>query len=174
MATLKTAPVDDPQRTFAHSADRRRSTLPLRPLGGETGAPPPITALLIAAVLVLILIPLFGALSDRLGRRPVYLFGALTATVLVMPACLLIDSGQVELLTIGIIVGLLGPAVMTGPQGSFFAELFGTRLRYTSASLGFQLGWPWSAGSRRSWPPAWSLPPAVSRPWACSWPGSAW
>jgi MFS transporter, MHS family, shikimate and dehydroshikimate transport protein len=106
------------------------------------GLPRPsvLTALLIGTVVALVVIPAAGALSDRLGRRPVYLLGALAATLLVMPACLLIDTGQVELLTIGIIVGLLGPAVMMGPQASFFAELFGTRVRYTGASLGFQLG----------------------------------
>ncbi len=69
-----------------------------------------------------------------------YLLGALVATLLAVPACLLIDSGRIELVTIGVIVGLLGPAAMTGPQASFFAELFGTRLRLTGASLGFQLG----------------------------------
>src|SRR5262249_43242558 len=88
----------------------------------------------------LVLVPLFGALSDTLGRRPVYLFGALATMLLVVPACWLIDSRRVELLALGLVVGLLGPAAMTGPQASFFAELFGTRLRYTGASLGFQLG----------------------------------
>jgi MFS transporter, MHS family, shikimate and dehydroshikimate transport protein len=106
------------------------------------GLPRPsvIAALLLATVVVLVSVPLSGALSDRLGRRPVYLFGTLATTLLALPACLLVDTGRVELVAIGIVVGLLGPAAMTGPQASFFAELFGIRLRYTGASLGFQLG----------------------------------
>src|SRR5262249_32519091 len=99
-----------------------------------------IASLLIATVLVLILVPASGALSDRVGRRNVYLLGALAATLLVIPACLLIDSRQAGLLTLGLMLGMLGPGVMTGPQGSFFAELFGVHVRYTGASLGFQLG----------------------------------
>ena len=106
------------------------------------GLPRPsvIAALLAATLLVLVLVPVFGALSDRLGRRSVYLLGAVATTLLVVPACLLIDSRNTAMLTLGVMIGLLGPAVMTGPQGSFFAELFGTRVRYTGASLGFQLG----------------------------------
>ncbi|MCA1648658.1 MAG: MFS transporter, partial [Chloroflexi bacterium] len=106
------------------------------------GLPRPqvIGDLLIATVFVLILVPVCGALSDLLGRRTVYLLGAMGTMLLVIPARLLIDSGQAGLLRLGVIAGLLGPAVMTGPQGAFFAELFGTRLRYTGASLGFQLG----------------------------------
>jgi MFS family permease len=106
------------------------------------GVPRPqaIAGLLIATLLVLILVPVSGALSDRVGRRNVYLVGALAATVLVIPACLLIDSRQAGLLTLGLMLGMLGPGVMTGPQGSFFAELFGVHVRYTGASLGFQLG----------------------------------
>jgi hypothetical protein len=42
--------------------------------------------------------------------------------------------------TLGIVAGLLGPAVIAGPQASFFADLFGARVRYSGASLGFQLG----------------------------------
>src|SRR5262249_53097359 len=60
--------------------------------------------------------------------------------LLVAPACLLVESRQLGQVMLGMVLGLFGPAVMTGPQGSFFPELFGTRVRFTGASLGFQLG----------------------------------
>jgi MHS family shikimate/dehydroshikimate transporter-like MFS transporter len=108
----------------------------------STGLPRPsvVAALILATLVTLFVIPAFGALSDRLGRRRVYLVGAVTATLLAGPACWLIDSRQVGPLTLGIVVGLLGPAMMFGPQAAYFAELFGARVRYTGASLGFQLG----------------------------------
>jgi MHS family shikimate/dehydroshikimate transporter-like MFS transporter len=99
-----------------------------------------LSALLIATVVTLILVPAFGALSDRIGRRTVYLGGAAAATFLAVPACWLFDTRQVCLLTLGFVVGTLGPTAMFGPLASFFAELFGTRVRYTGAALGFQLG----------------------------------
>ena len=54
--------------------------------------------------------------------------------------CLLIDSRQVSLLTLGIVLGMLGPGLMFGPQASFLAELFPARVRSSGTSLGFQLG----------------------------------
>jgi MHS family shikimate/dehydroshikimate transporter-like MFS transporter len=99
-----------------------------------------VAGLLIGILMVIVLVPISGFLADRFGSRRVYLFGALATVVLVVPACVLIDTGQAALLAVGMLVGLFGPAVMTGPQGSFFAELFATRIRYSGASLGFQLG----------------------------------
>jgi MFS family permease len=99
-----------------------------------------IGATLLVILFVLVIIPLAGAASDYVGRRTVYLFGAISATLLIVPACLLIDSGQLSLLTIGMALGIFGAAVAFGPQATFFAELFGTRVRYAGASLGFQLG----------------------------------
>jgi MHS family shikimate/dehydroshikimate transporter-like MFS transporter len=106
------------------------------------GMPRPavIGALLVVTVFALVVIPLAGAASDYVGRRTVYVFGALAATVLIVPACLLIDTRQVPLLTVGLAIGVFGAAVTFGPQATFFAELFAARVRYTGASLGFQLG----------------------------------
>ena len=112
------------------------------------GLPRPavLAALFFATLLQIFVVPLCGAMSDRFGRRSVYLCGAVMATLLALPACLLIDSRQVGLLPLGLVLGTLGPAVMFGPQAAFFAELFGTRIRYTGASLGFQLGAVLSGG----------------------------
>jgi MHS family shikimate/dehydroshikimate transporter-like MFS transporter len=113
---------------------------------GGLPRPTVLSALLIATVVLMILVPLFGAISDRIGRRRMYLFGAAAATLLALPTCWLLDTRQFGLLALGFVVGTLGPAAMFGPQASFFAELFGTRLRYTGASLGFQLGAVFAGG----------------------------
>jgi MFS transporter, MHS family, shikimate and dehydroshikimate transport protein len=108
----------------------------------QLGLPRPavLAAIMLDTLVFVFLLPVFGALSDRLGKRTVYMLGVITLLVLLMPTAWLIDSGQIGLLALGAFLGMLGPAMMFGPQASFFAELFGTRVRYTGASLGFQLG----------------------------------
>jgi MFS family permease len=106
------------------------------------GAPRPavLSALVLATVCTVLLVLLSGALSDRFGRRRLYLAGAAIATLAALPACLLIDTKQIGLLTLGMVLGMLGPGIMFGPQASFLAELFPTRVRSSGTSLGFQLG----------------------------------
>ncbi|QYJ17266.1 Fosfomycin resistance protein AbaF [Rubrobacter xylanophilus DSM 9941] len=95
---------------------------------------------IIAAAIGLLTIPLFGALSDRIGRRPVYMFGAAFSLVFAFPFFWLLNTGIEPLIWLAIILGVnLGHDAMYGPQASFFAELFGTRVRYSGASLGYQL-----------------------------------
>lgn len=98
----------------------------------------PLNAVLIAASLQVLLIPLFGGLTDRVGRRPVYLFGAVGALAWVFAFFPLIDSRSFALITVAAIGGLAFHAAMYGPQAAFIAELFPTRVRYTGASLGYQ------------------------------------
>jgi metabolite-proton symporter len=99
-----------------------------------------LTGILIAAAVELATIPLFGALSDWIGRRPVYLFGAITTAVLAYPFFRMMDTGSPWLVRLALLLTLsVGHAAMYAPQGTFFSELFGARVRYSGASLGAQL-----------------------------------
>jgi metabolite-proton symporter len=99
-----------------------------------------LNAMLIGAGLELIAIPFFGAMSDRFGRRPVYLFGAIATALWAYPLFKLLDSGSPALVGLALIVAFVfSHAAMYGPQAAFFSELFGTRVRYSGASLGAQL-----------------------------------
>jgi len=105
-----------------------------------------LTGVLIAAVIELFAMPAFGALSDSVGRRPVYLFGAALSLVWAFPFFWLVDTRQTGLIWLGIIGLAIGHSAMYGPQASFFSELFGTRVRYSGASLGYQLSSVFAGG----------------------------
>ncbi|SDJ95711.1 metabolite-proton symporter [Nonomuraea maritima] len=98
-----------------------------------------LNAVLIASALQLALIPLAGALSDRYGRRPVYLAGVVGAAVWVFAFFPLLDTRSFPLIALAAIVALVTHAAMYGPQAAFIAELFSTRLRYSGASMGYQV-----------------------------------
>jgi MFS family permease len=105
-----------------------------------------LVGVVLASALQLISIPAFAALSDRLGRRPVYLAGALFLGLFVFPFFWLVDSGVPVLIWLALVLGLTGIAAMYGPQAAFFSELFGTNVRYSGASLGSQLAAPFAGG----------------------------
>jgi len=97
-------------------------------------------AILAASGLGLVTVPLFGALSDRFGRRPVYLFGACTAALFAFPFFWLVDTGVPVLFYASIVFGYaIALAAMFAVQPAFFSESFDTNVRYTGISLGFQL-----------------------------------
>jgi metabolite-proton symporter len=98
-----------------------------------------LNAVLIASAVHLVTIPLWGALSDRIGRKPVYLLGAAGIGVWAFVLFGLLDSENFGLAVVAITVGLLFHGAMYGPQAAFFAELFGTKARYTGVSVGAQL-----------------------------------
>jgi MHS family shikimate/dehydroshikimate transporter-like MFS transporter len=99
-----------------------------------------LKAISLAAIVEVVAIPAFGALSDVVGRRPVYLFGAIFTGLFAFPFFWLIETSISGLMVLAIVLALvLGHAAMYGPQASFFSELFGTRVRYSGASLGYQL-----------------------------------
>ena len=98
-----------------------------------------LNAVLIAAACQVLLIPWFGRLSDRFGRRPVYLFGAVGAAIWVFAFFALLDTANFALIVLAAVIALLFHAAMYGPQASFIAEMFPTRIRYSGASMGYQL-----------------------------------
>jgi metabolite-proton symporter len=98
-----------------------------------------LNAVLIAAACQVFLIPWFGHLSDRVGRRPVYLVGAIGSAIWVFVFFALLDTGAFALIVLATVVSLVFHAAMYGPQASFIAEMFPTRVRYTGASMGYQL-----------------------------------
>jgi metabolite-proton symporter len=98
-------------------------------------------AVLAAAVIMCFTVPLFGALSDRLGRRPVFAAGTILVALFAFPLFAMIESGSTSLLFLGIIVMMgLGHPLMYGPQAALYSEMFPPEVRYSGASLGYQIG----------------------------------
>ena len=98
-----------------------------------------LKALLIGSVVHFVTIPLVGALSDRVGRRPLYLAGAVGVAAWSWVFFDLVASRSEPKIILAIVVGLALHALMYSPQAAFFSELFGTSVRYTGASVGYQL-----------------------------------
>ena len=99
-----------------------------------------LDALFLAALVEVATIPFFGWLSDRWGRKRLYYVGTIFTIAFAFPFFRVLDSRDPLLITLAMILALnLGHGTMFGLQSTFFPELFGTRVRYTGASLGFQV-----------------------------------
>jgi len=97
-----------------------------------------LNALLIGSFLEMLTLPLFSALSDRIGRRPVYALGAMAMAVWAFVFFdLLHATGSGAAIAIG--VGLMIHGSMYGPQAAFISELFPTRYRYSGVSIAYQV-----------------------------------
>ncbi|MBB3601630.1 MFS family permease [Mycolicibacterium sp. BK556] len=95
--------------------------------------------LLVAHAVHFVVIPYAGRLSDRYGRKPVYLVGAVGAGAWGFFAFPMMNSGQYLLIMGSIVLGLVIHALMYAPQPALMAEMFPTRMRYSGVSLGYQV-----------------------------------
>jgi metabolite-proton symporter len=98
-----------------------------------------LTAVMVAACLSFVSIPLSGHLSDRIGRRKMYLIGAATVGFFGFLYFGMVDTAAPALVFIAIVLSLIPHDMMYGPQAALIAEAFTPRLRYSGASLGYQL-----------------------------------
>jgi MFS family permease len=105
-----------------------------------------LNALLVVSAIEFFVIPTLGILSDGVGRRPVYLAGAVGLAVVAFPFFWMIDTGNPLVIGLAILLGMMCHAAMYAPQAAFFSELFGTDVRYTGASIGYQLASPLAGG----------------------------
>ena len=101
----------------------------------------------IGATVELITIPFFGALSDRVGRRSIYMLGCLAAIALAFPIFWGIGTRDPTIVVLSFVVGMsVGHGIMYGVQASFLSEMFPSNVRYSGASLGYQLAAPIGGG----------------------------
>jgi MHS family shikimate/dehydroshikimate transporter-like MFS transporter len=104
-------------------------------------------AIIAGALLELVSMPLFGILSDKVGRRPVYLAGAVLSALCAFPIFWILDTKDPLIVVVGVAVVMsITHGLMFGPQAAYMPELFGTRVRYSGASLGCQIAAAISGG----------------------------
>lgn len=99
-----------------------------------------LAGVLIGALIMAPAVFISGAVSDRFGRRKIFMAGAALLGLWSFALFPLIDTGSLLWISLGIGVAQIFVAMMYGPQAAFFAELFTTEVRYSGASLGYQIG----------------------------------
>ena len=100
-----------------------------------------LAAIMLAAAGSFIAVPFFGWLSDRVGRRPVYFWGAVASVVLAVAFFPLLHTASLLVILVAFVVTMnTAHDAQYGPQAAYFAELFSTRLRYSGISIAAQLG----------------------------------
>jgi metabolite-proton symporter len=105
-----------------------------------------LTDTLVAAAVGLVSVPLFGHLSDVIGRRRMYAIGVVLTGLFAFPYFGLLNSRSGGLVLLAIVVSLIFHDMMYGPQAALIAESFGTNIRYSGAGLGYQLASVFAGG----------------------------
>jgi MHS family shikimate/dehydroshikimate transporter-like MFS transporter len=106
-----------------------------------------LRAVSLAAAIEFFTIPLFGILSDRFSRKGTYILGCVFVALFAFPYYALLNTRSAGGIFLAVVLALaIGHALLYSVQASLIPELFGTRLRYTGASLGYQLGSPLAGG----------------------------
>ncbi|ORM71217.1 hypothetical protein HA51_04920 [Pantoea rwandensis] len=97
-------------------------------------------AVAIAASVAMFTTPMFGALSDRFGRKSIYMFGALFSAAFAFPFFWLVNTGTLLGVVVAMTLGVgIGVAAMLGTQGAFFSEVFPSKVRFSGLSLGREI-----------------------------------
>jgi metabolite-proton symporter len=100
-----------------------------------------LNSVMIGTIVTTILIPVMGALSDRVGRKPLYVYGTIAMALYAFPYFWLVNQESVALLVIATVLGLgIIWAPITAVLGTMFSEIFSAEVRYTGISLGYQIG----------------------------------
>ncbi|ANU12026.1 general substrate transporter [Planococcus antarcticus DSM 14505] len=100
-----------------------------------------LAAVMIATIITTILIPIMGSLSDRVGRKKMYVTGAVAMGLFAFPYFWMLQQGSVVLLIAATIIGLgVIWAPITAVLGTMFSEIFDAKVRYTGVTLGYQIG----------------------------------
>ncbi len=99
-----------------------------------------LTAVLIGSAIMVPIQFIFSSYSDRNGRKGVFMAGAILTAFWAFAIFPLVDTGNFWLIVIAVTIGLSLLSMMYGPQAAFFTELFSTEVRYSGATLGYQLG----------------------------------
>ena len=98
-----------------------------------------LSVVLASCALCIFLLPAFGALSDRIGRKPVIIGGIIAEALVAFPMFWLMDTRELPLVFLGYMLLMTAFAANYGPIATFLAELFGTRVRYSGLSVSYML-----------------------------------
>jgi metabolite-proton symporter len=98
-----------------------------------------LTAVLSASILSFLSIPFFGHVSDRIGRKTMYMIGAVVTGVFGFAYFAMLNTGSATIIFIAVVLSLVPHDMLYGPQAALIAESFTGRLRYSGSSLGYQL-----------------------------------
>ncbi|OAK56285.1 MFS transporter [Rhodococcoides kyotonense] len=106
----------------------------------DIGRTTALMTVLASSVVTVVSIPYFAAVSDRVGRKRVLLIAGVATTLTAFPFVLLLQTGNVALLLVAVLIPGLTLGALYGPMAAFYYEMFSAEVRYSGASIGYQLG----------------------------------